>query len=195
MASKVSGLNLLNVLSGQEDVLIAYKGANWRVKISSILAAFDKKTINLDKVDNTSDLDKPISRAVQEALNAITVGAHSHDLSDIRTLTERLTSIDNALVGLAEALSEKMNASATFEIGKVNGLTIALQSKADADHHHDIQSVDGLGLVLENMNLALNSKADKEHTHEASTITGLDAKINELMAGYTPDVAQGAHEW
>lgn len=40
----------------------------------------NKATVGLDKVDNTSDLDKPVSRAVQQALNS---KANSSDLSNM----------------------------------------------------------------------------------------------------------------
>ena len=47
-----------------------------------------KKSVGLDKVDNTSDLDKPISKATQKALDK------KADKEDIEEVTKKLTNAD-----------------------------------------------------------------------------------------------------
>ena len=195
MASKVSQLNILNALTGDENVLIAYKGANWRVKISTILAAFDKKAINLDKVDNTSDLDKPVSRAVQQALDALTQGSTSVTIADVQGLSQVLAGIDSAFSAFSQSLSEKLDTNATFSIDKVNGLQLALNSKAASSHTHALADVTGLTDTLQQLSGSLSNKADKMHSHDAQSVTGLSELINELTKNYAPTVQAGVHEW
>lgn len=195
MASKVSQLKILSTLSGDEDVLIAYKGANWRVKISSILAAFDKKAINLDKVDNTPDLDKPISRAVQQALDDLAAGAPSVTIQDVQGLPDALTGIDQAFAAVAQSLSQKLDATATFSIDEINGLQLALSSKAAASHTHALSGIAGLTEALQEISGALSNKADSMHSHSTESISGLNQLIAELTKNHIPTVQAGQHEW
>ena len=68
-----------------------------------------KSDIGLSNVDNTTDLDKPISTAVQNALNGKAGTNHTHTESEITGLTssldEKVDTLDYTLDGITSRLS------------------------------------------------------------------------------------------
>ena len=58
-------------------VYAVYAGKDWRLKLETLLSLVTKASIGLDRVDNTTDLEKPISRATQDALN------HKAEINDV----------------------------------------------------------------------------------------------------------------
>ncbi|MBN4945024.1 tail fiber domain-containing protein [Stenotrophomonas maltophilia] len=76
-----------------------------------------KAQVGLDKVDNTADLDKPISTATQTALDGKAAASHSHTIANV--------------TGLQAALDGKAGSSHTHTIANVTGLQSALDAKAD----------------------------------------------------------------
>ncbi|HHA2886099.1 TPA: tail fiber domain-containing protein [Stenotrophomonas maltophilia] len=76
-----------------------------------------KAQVGLDKVDNTADLDKPISTATQTALDGKAAASHSHTIANV--------------TGLQAALDGKAAASHSHAIANVTGLQAALDAKAN----------------------------------------------------------------
>ncbi|WP_295842524.1 tail fiber domain-containing protein [uncultured Xanthomonas sp.] len=76
-----------------------------------------KAQVGLDKVDNTADLDKPISTATQTALDGKAAASHSHTIANV--------------TGLQDALDGKAAASHSHTIANVSGLQGALDAKAN----------------------------------------------------------------
>lgn len=76
-----------------------------------------KAQVGLDKVDNTADLDKPISTATQTALDGKAASSHSHTIANV--------------TGLQAALDGKAAASHSHTIANVTGLQAALDAKAN----------------------------------------------------------------
>jgi UDP-glucose 6-dehydrogenase len=80
-------------LNGEEWLLLAYNGQNYKVTVKQLLDAVPLPTLavlGLDQVNNTSDLDKPLSRAVIDALNIKAAAIHKHSIDDIDELTDKL---------------------------------------------------------------------------------------------------------
>ncbi|WP_423373199.1 tail fiber domain-containing protein [Stenotrophomonas maltophilia] len=94
-----------------------------------------KAQVGLGNVDNTADLDKPISTATQTALDGKANTSHTHAVSDV--------------TGLQSALDGKAAASHTHTITNVTGLQAALDGKAAASHTHAIADVTGLQTALD----------------------------------------------
>jgi hypothetical protein len=107
--------------------------------------------LNLGNVDNTSDLNKPISTATQAALDGKAASSHAHAITDV--------------TGLQTALDGKAASSHTHTIADVTGLQTALDGKAASSHTHTIANVTGL-------QTALDGKAASSHTHDWSQVTG-----------------------
>ncbi|HHA2827128.1 MULTISPECIES: tail fiber domain-containing protein [Stenotrophomonas maltophilia group] len=76
-----------------------------------------KAQVGLDKVDNTADLDKPISTATQTALDGKAAASHSHTIANV--------------TGLQAALDGKAAAPHSHAIPNVTGLQAALDAKAN----------------------------------------------------------------
>ena len=192
MSSKISQLNALAKLTGREDLLVAYNGANWRVPVSLILSSFNLSSIKLDQVDNTSDLNKPISNATKEALDNKADKNHKHVFSDVEGLSKFASDVESALNVLALEVSKKLNADVRFAIADIAGLADALASKASSTHTHSyaIADIADLKDVLDGLRSALSNKADSMHSHDAANISGLPAYVDQRL-----QVVQGTHQW
>lgn len=173
MSSKISQLDPLLQLSGDEDVLIVSGTSNWRVKISRIVSAINKASLGLDQVDNTSDAMKPVSNPTQLALNQKANVSHTHAMGDINGLANALSDINSNISSLSDALAQKANVGHTHAMTNIVGLVDALSAKADAVHQHAIADVSGLQNTLNSINQTLTNKAEAMHTHALSDITGL----------------------
>lgn len=93
MAGKISDQITRPGINGEEWLLLAYNGQNYKVTIKQLLDAVPLPTLaalGLDQVDNTSDLDKPLSTAVIQALNNKAAAIHRHSVADIDGLSELL---------------------------------------------------------------------------------------------------------
>ncbi|MGJ3625955.1 hypothetical protein AB5I41_01460 [Sphingomonas sp. MMS24-JH45] len=77
--------------------------------------AVTKAQVGLGNADNTSDVNKPVSTAVQTALNGKANASHTHVISDV--------------TGLQTALDGKAATSHTHTIAQVTGLQAALDGK------------------------------------------------------------------
>lgn len=89
MSKPISKLEEILALSGDEESVIAFQGRNFKFKLKnlkSIIPVPTKGDIGLGSVDNTSDSDKPISNATQEALDTKAPLEHTHDISEITGL-------------------------------------------------------------------------------------------------------------
>lgn len=69
MSRKISQLTTLLQLSGEEYIPAVINNRNYKIKTSILLDLVSKDALGIDQVDNTSDLDKPISTATQDALD------------------------------------------------------------------------------------------------------------------------------
>ena len=182
---KISQLEAIPNLVGNEDLLIASNNTNYRIKTRRLADALGSSLINkaalgLNNVDNTSDLNKPVSSAMQLALNAKSDTVHTHLITSIDTLQTTLDDLANT--------ADKANTVHSHTVGDVTNLTQALldkanvadlPSKADIGHSHAIVDVTGLeAALLDKASVSLvASKADIGHTHPEADITGLTAAL------------------
>lgn len=101
---KISELDLLRsqFINETEQFVVAKEGLNYRVALSTLKTIFKttKVEIGLGNVDNTSDLDKPLSTATQLALTKKADVGHQHLVEDVVGLTDLL----NELTGRIENL-------------------------------------------------------------------------------------------
>lgn len=86
MSKRITELDLPPELTGEEMIAVAIGGKNYRVALNNLRVLFPvvtKSSLGLDQVDNTSDMDKPISTLVKQALEGKASVQHSHSLKDI----------------------------------------------------------------------------------------------------------------
>lgn len=111
----ISRLPAANQLVGEEIIAIVQDGVTKHVKIKLFNMVVDKEVLGLDRVDNTSDADKPISTKQQQALNDKADKDHQHSIPDVN--------------GLEDALFNKANRTHGHDIPDIAGLEDALATR------------------------------------------------------------------
>lgn len=153
MSKRISELPELTDLSGallddipDTNIPIEQGGKNFRFTLKNlsklVTQVATKETLGLDKVDNTSDLDKPVSTATQTELDKKANVTHEHGISEVN--------------GLAEALDVKAAKQHQHTIDDVSGLNLQfvelrseLSQKSNTKHQHAIGDVEGLQSELD----------------------------------------------
>jgi len=186
MAKKISQFTELTTLSGDETVPVAHQGATYRIKIRNLKTLINKNDLGLGSVDNTSDLNKPISTATNQALSSKADVGHDHNISEVRNLQ---SVIDNLYLTLDDKATIQDISAHTHEIQSVNGLQTILDNKANSGdleakantvHNHDVNDVQGLQTILD-------AKASTLHSHGIEDIENLETYIINTIAENIPD--------
>jgi putative salt-induced outer membrane protein YdiY len=94
MAKKFSQLDEAAELTGEEFVPIAHAGKNYKVKLKNIKFV-TKADIGLGNVDNTSDLNKPLSNDAIDAFALKANKEHTHEVTDINNLDDHIRTVIN----------------------------------------------------------------------------------------------------
>lgn len=199
-AIKVSALERLQTLSGSEEILVAYLGKNFKIQLADLAASVSmptKVSLGLDQVDNTSDLNKPISLTTQAALDGKSDVSHTHSVSSIVGLAELLAGkaelihghTVSDIEGLSELLDQKANLVHGHTIDQIQGLPDALNNKVDqAVYAAEIQALSnqlGNTVTTEQLTQIVETLAPLVHRHDASDIDNLPE----------PTVTFTASEW
>lgn len=182
-------LNELVQLRGSEIVPIELNGKNYHIKLSRLITLFDKEVFGLDLVDNTRDIDKPLSSVAIEALGLKADLEHTHELSEVIGLEEELLTkaglehshaIDD-VDGLNEML-DSITTSVNGFFSEIVTLRDDLLTKVDIDHSHDMSQVDGLNAAIQSLQDQLYTLASQpssnEHNHSIDQILGLTLILN-----------------
>jgi hypothetical protein len=144
-----------------------------------------KSDVGLSNVDNTSDLNKPVSTATQTALSGKANASHSHAQSDVIGLTDALAAkVDPedlatvATTGNYNDLSNKPTITAppvTSVASKTGDVTLV---KADVGLANVDNTSDANKPVSTATQTALNGKANTSHTHVIADTTGLQTALD-----------------
>jgi hypothetical protein len=141
-------------------------------------AATARQNLGLGNVSNTSDMDKPISTAVQTALNGKANTSHTHTKAEITDLSLGW----NDITGKPSTFTPSAHTHSTSD---VTGLQAALDGKANTGHTHTWEQVTGKPTTY----------PPSTHTHTKSQITDAGTAINynvadnglPLFYGFRPD--------
>lgn len=145
-----------------------------------------KKTIGLDKVDNTSDMDKPISKAVQNALD------EKADKDEIQAIREELGEYQEKNDRFTNALSNYTGGLAGNQLpdGGLEGQILAKRSdmSGDAEWVNSSASItidDELSLTSENpvQNKVITNKINSE-------VANLTTRVGNLETGKQDKLTQ-----
>lgn len=182
MSQKLTDLQLLSVANDNMVVYVAYQGGDYALPlgiIKQLITLPTRDSLGISNVDNTSDLDKPISRDVAQALARTLKDDSSIAMSQITNLVQTLagfadkTTIEEALALVNTALEGKRDENTPIAISEVALLEQALLSKADASHSHT-----GLEQAVSTIIQSLSEYARANHTHEISEVSGLSTELN-----------------
>lgn len=145
-----------------------FNNKNFAVLVSELISLITKNDIGLENVDNTSDVNKPLSDQVKEALyNKSNVG-HGHSKSDI--------------VGLENTLLTFLSKNEQVPLENLASIIEALATKSDTLHNHDISTLIGYSDLVLGINNSLNARPLK--TTVESMIR--DAIPNNIVLELTP---------
>ena len=145
-----------------------YGEGNYSVKVKDILTLVTKAFIGLVKVNNTADVDKPVSARTMEALALKANISHQHTLGDMPEVENRLRDFRllnvaiplNDVEGLAVALANLMPKDWRPTVDDVTGLNQVLSGKSTVGHNHDIMLLAGFDQLMQKWTLQLSYKAE-----------------------------------
>ena len=170
---KISQLTELSQADPDMQFLIAYRGKNYRIGLGDMLSIVDKPSaedIGLGNVDNTSDLDKPVSNQTALALQGKADKIHGHSI--------------DAVNQLRESLDDKANRHHSHSTGDIEGFSEVMGSKADLS---EIARLDGrIDTTTDQLTTQINTKAPNSHSHEEFPI--LQQAI-EYLSQYKSDTS------
>lgn len=189
MSKKISQLEERSILTGDEELPVALQGSNYKVKLRNLKTLIKKADIGLGNVDNTSDLDKPVSRQTQSALNQKADLHHHHEPVEIDGLSVLLdqkanTSHQHSLVDLPEvktALDNKSDQGHQHQIADIINLSETLADKANVGHLHAKDQILGLPEDLNHINLQLTQKANQNHQHSSYDVTDFAERVSLII--------------
>lgn len=139
--------------------------------------------IGLSNVDNTSDLEKPISKATQNALNGKANSAHTHTKNQITDMPNKISQLVNDVGYITQSdvdTSQNHVHSNKGVLDKINQALLdswnTIRNKSDKSY------VDG----------ELNKKADSSHTHSIDRKSANDLPSTWPIGLYMSEVYNNA---
>lgn len=151
-----------------------------------------KAQVGLGNADNTSDMDKPVSTAVQAALamKADKAAYEAHDGDDVRHITEQERTAWN---GKVDGEPGKGLTEENYSAAEKDKLA-AIEDKANRYVHPDSHPASMIAqsaecrFATDAEKAVWNSKANGQHTHDAADLSGVVKRINDLSPDDTGTV-------
>jgi hypothetical protein len=213
---EIDELHDVSIASLADDQILKYDLATnlWKNHTQA------KADVGLDQVDNTSDLDKPVSTATASALAGKAASSHTHLMAEITDLEFPVDSVagktgavllEKGDVGLAEVDN-------TSDLDKPisTAISLALSNKAELSHTHlaaditdfstaaslaaPVQSINGKtgDLLLEKSDVNLDqvdNTSDDNKPVSSATQLALDGKQDSLGTGTESQFLRGDLTW
>ncbi len=157
-------LDELLSLDGTGSFWVVYRNKDYRVTYETLLKSIDKAALGLDKVDNTSDAEKPVSLPQQQALD---LKMNKADALGIEALDNYKQEVDQRFTSLSEAIDIALQGY--IATGTFNNYATAVNQALD--------TIDQKLLALET---ASDNYATKEALNQLSV--ALSDAINRLVS-------------
>lgn len=133
------------------------------------IAMVTKDSLGLDKVDNTADMDKPVSTLTQTALDA------KADKSTVNTLEDSLTMATSDIEGL-----ETTTQSLTTQVDTLNQAIVNKANTVDVVTLADAQNITGAKCFINNA----SAVASDAHAGMSLTLKNTESSIGEKNDKY-----------
>lgn len=181
--SSLLDVELTSISAGQ---ILVWNGTKWT---NSVIT---KAHIGLANVDNTSDANKPISTATQNALNTKVDTSTNQTIGGVKTFSSTITgSISGnaaTTTKLATARTISLTGDVTGNVSFDGSANVSITATvADDSHNHIISNVDGLQTALDN-------KVDDSEKGIANGIATLDIN-GKVVLDQIPDSVLGQLEY
>ena len=115
-----------------------------------------KSQVGLGNVDNTSDINKPVSTAQKKAIDAVNTSLTTHTSNTTAHITAAERNAWNS-----KAAGDHIHDDRYYTESEINN---KLSGKADSDHTHDDRYY-----TESEINNKLSDKADSDHTHSTAS--------------------------
>jgi len=198
--SNLLQLNALTSAPELAEVYVVYNRQDYRMTLATLVSLVTKSSLGLDRVNNTSDLDKPVSSATQTALN---LKANSNAVPTIEAFNQLANSLQNyiSLGQLNDAIDQitaalnnyttasQVNSAINIALSPVNQSLAQLSSELQAQQQrlsqletlqqNNITRVvldEALALVRQDTQTLINDQAASVN----ATITQLTNQINQI---------------
>lgn len=104
---------------GAMIIPVVYKKANYSISLERIASLVDRTTLNINNVDNTRDMDKPVSTATLAALANKADKVHSHIIGDVSGLQAALDALRSDISSVGNATAAHTHVAANITDFKV----------------------------------------------------------------------------
>lgn len=182
MSKKLTEMQVLALAADDMLMYVAYKGKDFAFPlglIKTLIAVPTRESLGIDKVDNTADIDKPMSLEVQQAISTLMTKDAEIPISQIKDLVTVLeskadtTAVNQQLVIINQTLANKRDKNTKLNISEIESLTESLAALANKEHRHlDYEQ------SIQDIIIALDSVAAKNHSHRINEIDGLNEALN-----------------
>lgn len=182
-----------NVASGEKLSVSFGKIAKYFNDLKAVAFSGSKADIDLGNVDNTSDADKPVSNATQQALN------NKANSSDVYTKSETDGLLNNkanandvySKTKTDELLNNKANASDVYTKSETDGLLNDKANKSDVYTKSEADA--GLNKPLYNLGYYDTITTNSDGTYTITRQTGFHNISNDLIEHGYYRTTQGSH--
>lgn len=146
-----------------------------------------KSQVGLDQVDNTSDLDKPISNAVNEALQGKADSGHTHAIGQIDSLQDLLDELQTGIDTIEGEVETKADVEHNheelyYDKDEILGLITVAQIE-------DIcQSTQSSGGNLDLVNVATQYWVEQFYQKKGNYLTAQDMNNHDISASSHSDI-------
>lgn len=170
MSTSISELPVTKVTKEDDKILLNRKennrAYNYTILFSdlkTLLKIPTRESLGVANVDNTRDLDKPLSTAMKDAIAQLANKVHSHKVEDVDGLITRLTQLSDRIVFLENSVDVNV-IKANIEIA----IREALAQTNFNNHTQHYDTIIGLEELISNS--------------IATALESVETTVNELMS-------------
>lgn len=197
--SNLLQLNALTAAPELAEVYVVYNRQDYRMTLATLVSLVTKSSLGLDRVNNTADLDKPVSSATQSALN---LKANSNAVPTIEAFNQLANSLQNyislsqlnaAIDQITTALNNyttasQVNSAINIALSPVNQSLAQLSSELQAQQ----QRLSQLETLQQNnvTRIVLDEALALVRQDTQTLINGQAASVNATVAQLTNQINQ-----
>lgn len=203
----------------QEDaeLYVVWDRKDFRMTLATLISLVTKNRLGLENADNTSDIDKPVSKPTSDALDlkadkATTPTIEAFDalaaqLQDYVTIDQLNGAVDAAIEGLNKYSTIEQTAQAIeIAVGPIMDAfssleaAVRLQVQNLSDEvaklaANTLVQISAVQAEIASFEARLADKADRVHRHAVDDIDGLKEYIESLISGFESAIIIGPNDW